>query len=119
MEISTAKTISSDKLPSYWRFLQHSLVNYIGELFTFYTPDEPVGISEVDSRETTLQLFPNPAVNTVFLGEPMSMESVIYNAIGCEMLRVPAGQRAIDISTFPAGLYIIRCGAATAKIVKQ
>ena len=119
MEISTAKTISSDKLPSYWRFLQHSLVNYIGELFTFYTPDEPVDISEVDSRETTLQLFPNPAVNTVFLGEPMSMESVIYNAIGCEMLRVPAGQRAIDISTFPAGLYIIRCGAATAKIVKQ
>lgn len=29
MEISTVKTLSSDNLPVYWGFLQHSLVNYI------------------------------------------------------------------------------------------
>ena len=29
MEISTTKTLSSNQLPTYWDFLQHSLVNYI------------------------------------------------------------------------------------------
>ena len=32
MEISSVKTISSDQLPVYWGFLQHSLVNYIAEI---------------------------------------------------------------------------------------
>ena len=32
MEISTNKTVSSDQLPAYWGFLQHSLVNYIAEI---------------------------------------------------------------------------------------
>lgn len=29
MEVSTVKTLSSSNLPTYWNFLQHSLVNYI------------------------------------------------------------------------------------------
>ena len=32
MEVSTTKTLSSNQLPTYWNFLQHSLVNYIAEI---------------------------------------------------------------------------------------
>ena len=38
MEISTDKTLSGNQLPTYWNFLQHSLVNYIAEIHTLVPP---------------------------------------------------------------------------------
>lgn len=122
MEISSFKTVSSDQLPSYWQYLQHSLINYIGEIFTFYTPDDPddpVGIENVSVHQPSLQIFPNPTMNRAFLKESMPIESVMYNAMGAEVLRVPAGQKVMDLSSLPAGIYLVRCGTATTKIIKQ
>ena len=42
MEVSTTKTLSSNQLPNYWNFLQHSLVNYIEEIHTLVPPPTPV-----------------------------------------------------------------------------
>ena len=119
MEISSVKTLSSDQLPAYWRFLQHSFVNYIGEIFTFYTPDDPVGIDAVGSKAITMQVFPNPAGDRAFLREPMPMESVLYDMKGMEVQRIPAGQKLIDLTTLPSGLYLLRCGTATTKLIRQ
>ncbi len=37
MEISSTKKLSSNQLPTYWGFLQHSLVNYIAEIHGLYS----------------------------------------------------------------------------------
>ena len=37
MEVSTTKKLSSNQLPTYWGFLQHSLVNYIAEIHGLYS----------------------------------------------------------------------------------
>ena len=37
MEVSTTKKLSSTQLPTYWNFLQHSLVNYIAEIHGLYS----------------------------------------------------------------------------------
>lgn len=122
MEVSSVKTLSSDKLPSYWRFLQNSFVNYIKEILSI-TPDDPVAIHDVDAQtmgnDCNLALYPNPAGDRVFLREPMPMESVLYNAYGAEVLRLPAHQKVLDISSLPTGLYILRCGINSTKFIKR
>ncbi len=122
MEISSVKTLSSDKLPSYWRFLQNSLVNYIAEIIAI-APVEPVAIHDADpqtiGQNCHITLYPNPAGNRVFLSESLPMESVLYNAFGAEVLRLPARQKVIDITSLPAGLYLLRCGDYSTKLFKR
>ncbi len=56
MELSTDKTLSTSQLPTYWNFLQHSLVNYIAEIHALVPP--PVVITEytitAHSDDTTM-----------------------------------------------------------------
>jgi hypothetical protein len=42
MEVSTTKKLSSTQLPTYWNFLQHSLVNYIAEIHSLYSNEYTV-----------------------------------------------------------------------------
>lgn len=115
MEISSDKTISSDQLPEYWRFLQHSLVNYIAEIHTFVVTTD---ITETQS-ETALQVYPNPASNKLFLKGETDSDILIFNIQGKEMMRLPAGTQLIDIQSLPNGIYLLRTGSQTSKIVKR
>ena len=56
MEISTEKTIDNNELPTYWGFLQHSLVNYIEEIHTLVPPPDPVHeyMVTAQSADTTM-----------------------------------------------------------------
>lgn len=121
MEVSSVKTLSSDQLPAYWRFLQHSLVNYIEEIHGIdnHPDDPPVAINAVENQLPLILLFPNPASDRVFLESSMPMESVVYDIYGAELIRIPAGQKVIDVSSLPSGLYMLRCGTATAKLIKR
>lgn len=122
MELSHSKTLHSDKLPSYWSFLQNSLVNYIAEIIAI-APVEPVAIHDADpqtmGQNCHITLYPNPAGNRVFLSESLPMESVLYNAFGAEVLRLPARQKVIVITSLPAGLYLLRCGDYSTKLFKR
>ena len=53
MEISTQKTLNSERLPEYWRFLAPSFINYIAEIHNL---PEGVGIS--DLRPPTSRSIP-------------------------------------------------------------
>ena len=53
MEISTQKTLNSERLPGYWRFLAPSFINYIAEIHNL---PEGVGIS--DLRPPTSRSIP-------------------------------------------------------------
>ena len=117
MEISTIKLLGSEQLSEYWRFMQHSLVNYIAEIHTF--ADDNVGVDDAGSSAGMLAVYPNPAQDKVFLSEEISVPSRVYNAQGQCVLQVPAGARCIDIKTLPQGVYILHLGNRSAKIVKR
>ena len=62
MEISTVKTVSSDQLPFYWGFLQHSLVNYIGEIHGL-ADDEPAQDSATVHDTVHVSVYDTVVVN--------------------------------------------------------
>ena len=115
MEISSDKMIDSDLLPEYWRFLQHSLVNYIGEVHTF----APTTSIEAPLASQALELYPNPTHDKVFLREAASEPLTAYNAQGQSVLNLPAGTLFIDLQTLPQGVYIVRTGIKSSKIIKR
>lgn len=79
-----------------------------------------IGINEIDASE--LQLTPNPARDKVTLSGigDTPQQAVLYNVTGVKLreLTVTDGT-TMDISQLPEGLYILRCGSHSAKIVKQ
>ena len=115
MEISSAKMISSDQLPEYWRFLQHSLVNYIGEVHNI----DNVGINNPTQTGNDLQFYPNPTGGKIFVNQETANPISIFNMQGQCLLRFPAGTRLIDIQSLPNGIYVLHSGTTTSKIVKQ
>ena len=106
-------------------------------------PDQPSGL--FDTKLTALTLHPNPTSGELWLAVPELVEGTIegtasaevrvYNAKGQLVLCVPthgasagsapavagsapaAGRIRIDLNGLPSGLYIIRVGIATAKVV--
>ncbi|MBR5352639.1 MAG: T9SS type A sorting domain-containing protein [Bacteroidales bacterium] len=79
-----------------------------------------IGINEIDA--SNLQLTPNPARDKVTLSGigDTPQQAVLYNVTGVKLreLTVTDGS-TMDISQLPEGLYILRCGSHSAKIVKQ
>ena len=114
MEISSDKMLSSDKLPEYWRFLQHSLVNYIAEIHTIDNSTE--GIVEAGSQ---IAVYPNPTSDMVFIGEEPANPVTVYDMQGRVVIKMPAGVRIVDFKTLPKGVYILRTGAHSAKIIRR
>ena len=119
MEISTQKTLSSNRLSEYWGFLQHSLVNYIEEIHSL--PVEPNGIRSAQSSGGPLTLTPNPTFGEVVV-EGLSSGSVveIYDMVG-HRVAVPVvadgSMVRLDLTGLPAGLYILRSGTSATKLV--
>lgn len=122
MEVSSTKKLSTTQLPTYWDFLQHSLVNYIEEILSLPgdqpdPPAPPVGI--VPANATVLSLSPNPTSGLVSLAAPTPCAAELFNLDGVRLLLLPAGTTAIDLSSLPNGTYLLRCSNAVSKIVKQ
>lgn len=114
MEISTVKTLSSDQLPEYWRFLQHSLVNYIEEIHNI----DNLGIGDTPENRQ-LKVYPNPSRDKVFVGMETADDISVFNINGQRVMLLPAGTRIVDLSSLPQGVFFIRSGIYTAKLVKR
>ncbi len=118
MEISTQKTLSSNRLPEYWQFLQHSLVNYIEEIHNI---PEYNAIAIINNEMPTV--YPNPAngdrMHVKLLDNSTHLS--LYT-IGGTLVDIPmtksGNEMTIDISDLPAGVYLLRCGATATKVVK-
>ena len=115
MEVSTVKKLSSNQLPEYWRFLQHSLVNYIEEIHSL--PNSTNAISIIS--EPTLRFAPNPTRDRIIIANETSDPVQIYDMRGHCVIENPAGARLVDLQSLPKGIYILRCGKSTAKVVKK
>ena len=120
MEISTTKKLSSNQLPTYWNFLQHSLVNYIEEIHTLFGGTEH--IAEVaDSQH--LSVYPNPATSHIIV-KGANGTTELYDVTG-RLINTQAIEQSnnqtitIDLHGLPAGIYLLRSGGKTNTVVKQ
>ena len=116
IEVSTVKKLSSSQLPEYWRFLQHSLVNYIAEVHN--APEVSTAV-EAASEAEGLRAYPNPTRDRLLLSRAPQAELCLFNMQGQCVLRAEAGTQQLDLSALPQGVYLLRCGALQTKIVRQ
>ena len=113
MEISSQKTLSSNRLPEYWRFLAPSLINYIGEIHSL---PNSVGITSVETKGLTV--YPNPASDQVTVsGLPEGSLIEIYDAYG--RLVISSFNSQFSILNLKPGLYLLSSAERTAKIIKH
>ena len=115
MELSSSKTLSTSRLNEYWDFLQHSLVNYIAEIHSLPGTS---GIGQPEEAGMRLCVYPNPAAERVVVkGLVPGMMLEMYDMTG---RRVMQGTKPVlDLTALPAGVYLLRCGAMTARVVKE
>lgn len=81
-----------------------------------------VDITRADNSwyEKSLQLYPNPAADrvTVLTGRNTPETVTIYNMNGSVVMRQQVTLEAtLDIAALPHGVYVVRCGARTARLV--
>lgn len=119
MEISTQKTLSSDRLPEYWQFLQHPLVNYISEIHNLPGNN---GLAGIDNSKFNIEIYPNPSYGSVAIdGLPEGQPVILCDITGRTLRHFTSvgGTLTVDISTLPSGIYMLRCGGQVAKFVKR
>ncbi len=86
-----------------------------------------VGVEEINRDETEVALFPNPATNEIMLTTNHPIKTIrIYDVLGEEVLklvRIANSQKAIDISTWNAGVYFVEVetekGIVRKKVIKS
>ena len=79
----------------------------------------PTGVA--DYEQTTLSVYPNPCTGSVRIQTESDETVVLYNLQGAEVMRTVArdGVTTLDVNELPAGVYFVKSGARTAKIVKR
>lgn len=79
-----------------------------------------VSINQVETLRTPLKVFPNPATSSVYIntacGEMQTLE--VYTIDGRRVLQQPIHTEAtLDVSRWNNGVYILRVGSRTEKLV--
>lgn len=79
-------------------------------------------IDEVSAQENLL-LYPNPTTGNITISQmgDEAKEVLLYNIQGQLVMRqrISGESQTLDLSALPAGLYLLKAGSKTAKIVKQ
>ena len=93
----------------------------IHDFFTGHNSYIPTDINESSSIQD-LTIYPNPAYNTIIVESPSNTQLFIHSTDGCMIATRPlsGGNNVIDISSFSAGLYLLRTtdGQSSSLIVK-
>ena len=117
MEISTAKTVPSEQLPTYWHYLNAALINYIEEIRTL---PESAGIAE--SECLAAKVYPNPTCSHVIVsGLPAGSTTELYNMAGHRLgtYSVETAPLQLDLQSLPQGISLLRTAGTAVKIVKH
>jgi hypothetical protein len=76
--------------------------------------------ADISWFEKSLQLYPNPASDrvTVLTGRNTPETVTIYNMNGSVVKTQQVTlEGSMDVSTLPHGVYVVKCGARTARLV--
>lgn len=78
--------------------------------------DDPTEVSEAVKGGITLKI----AGNAILVSSPAQGEIAVYDVTGKRvMLRKVSGSSRIDLSSLPAGMYVVRVGGKTVRFVKR
>lgn len=119
MEVSSQKTLSSNRLPEYWNFLQHPLVNYIAEIHNL---PGSAGIGRNPNTDGALCASPVPTAGTVTASGLLAGATAMLLDISGRTLATYAtgsGTVTLDLAPLKPGIYILRCGTAAIKLMRQ
>ena len=81
----------------------------------------PNGVEENTMVNHTLTVYPNPCHSTLTLNTEAHDVVMLFNMQGALLQRVVATDNTttLNMQDLPAGMYIVRCGNQSAKVVKQ
>lgn len=105
MEISSEKMPHASTLPSIWHRLQHSLVNYIGEVHSLPADS---GIALLQPVASDRIAYPNPATTLSILSPPLQAGAWLCDLAGRRLQFLPSGTHTIAVGHLPSGLYIVQ-----------
>lgn len=77
-----------------------------------------VGIGTIIS-ENTLVVYPNPTSNVINITTESNEPIQLYNCQGIIVGRYPAQTNQISLSSLPHGIYLLKQGVSTLKVLKQ
>ena len=83
----------------------------------YATFEAKLSIDEVEAPH----IYPNPTSNMLFVEAAAGSEIMLFDIVGRQLLHQEAadGVTQLDLSSLPIGVYMLRCGAATVKVVKR
>ncbi|GAP72021.1 Ig-like domain-containing protein [Candidatus Symbiothrix dinenymphae] len=81
------------------------------------SPEESAPATAIETVTVKLQLYPNPTTDVVHIKNANGAEVKVYNLSG-ECLQSTTESR-IDLSAYPSGIYLLKIGGQTLKVVKQ
>ncbi len=78
-------------------------------------------VSVSDEDISTIELFPNPALDFIRFNSNNEDEYSIYSILGVELIRNKAsiGNNTIDVSNLSSGFYVIKIGDQITKFIKK
>jgi hypothetical protein len=82
-----------------------------------YTIHVKQGATGVLMSRAALSVHPNPTDGVVYIDNPDGAEVTVYTVSGAVVVRTTAD--VIDLSDYPAGVYVITVGGKVAKVVKR
>jgi hypothetical protein len=90
-----------------------------------YFPDAGVGVNDI-AADKDFRIYPNPAQNTMIILFPQLLDEMqtieISDMTGRSLITTAAhgeDQVQVDISSLPAGMYLVRCDGVVKKLVKE
>lgn len=82
-----------------------------------------IGISNLFEGGNYFNVFPNPFTDKIIISSylPFDFELQIYNTLGSIIYssKIENGKSEINLSNQPSGIYFIKAGSVTKKIIKQ
>ena len=85
------------------------------------TVNPGVGLSYTKQQSNKISLFPNPFTSLLKVSSISKAELSVFNITGKIILKqhINEGATELDLSSFAAGVYFIRVGASTYRVIKE
>ncbi len=84
--------------------------NYLTEVVPADCSSTIVGTSDTNTKEQSIQIYPNPVTDQFTISEAMGTQIDIFNATGQRQRTIHPNKNllTVDVSNLPAGLYFVR-----------
>ena len=110
----TGPLVANDSMDVHWGWGKIDALRAVNECV------RRLSINEVETTRTPLKVFPNPATGmvTVYTGCGEQQTLSVYSIDGRIVLQTPVStEKTIDISSWHRGVYILRAGSRTEKLI--